>query len=75
MPAVIDRLDELRAGTATFGDVATPPMTIDADTPISDVVDAFQKAIHCSTDCVPVISLYFPRQPEHSHPRGHEVRL
>jgi CBS domain containing-hemolysin-like protein len=44
VPAVIDRLEELRSGTITFEDLAAPPMTIDADTPISEVVDAFQEA-------------------------------
>jgi len=42
VPSVIDRIDELRDGTATLEDVAAPPMTLSATTPISEAVDQFQ---------------------------------
>jgi len=42
VPSVIDRIDDLRDGTATLEDVAAPPMTLSATTPISDAVDGFQ---------------------------------
>jgi len=42
VPAVIDRLDDLRAG-GSLADVAAPPMTIAENTSISDVVDRFQE--------------------------------
>jgi IMP dehydrogenase len=42
VPSVIDRIDDLRDGTATFEDVAAPPMTLSAATPISEAVDQFQ---------------------------------
>lgn len=43
VPAVVDRLDELHSGSDTFDDIAAPPMTISAETTISDAVDAFQR--------------------------------
>ncbi|WP_121821289.1 hemolysin family protein [Halostella salina] len=42
VPAVVDRIDELRRGEVTFEDIAAPPMTIPDDTPISEAVDRFQ---------------------------------
>jgi CBS domain containing-hemolysin-like protein len=42
VPAVVDQIDELRHGEVTFEDVAAPPMTLRADTLISDAVDQFQ---------------------------------
>jgi CBS domain containing-hemolysin-like protein len=42
VPSVVDRVDELRRGAVTFEDIAAAPMTIPAETPISDVVDRFQ---------------------------------
>ncbi|MUV61850.1 CBS domain-containing protein, partial [Halobacterium sp. CBA1126] len=42
VPAVIDHLDEIRAGDASFEDVAAPPMTLTADTTVSDAIDQFQ---------------------------------
>ncbi|MFA9516564.1 CNNM domain-containing protein [Halopenitus sp. H-Gu1] len=43
VPAVVDQLDELRRGEVTFEDIAAPPMTLRADTLISDAVDRFQE--------------------------------
>ena len=42
VPSVIDRVDDLRDGTATLEDVAAPPMTLSDATPISEAVDQFQ---------------------------------
>jgi len=42
VPRVVDRVDDLRDGTATFEDVAAPPMTLSDSTPISEAVDQFQ---------------------------------
>ncbi|WP_336000989.1 hemolysin family protein [Halorientalis halophila] len=42
VPSVIDRIDDLQAGEATFADVAAPPMTMAPETTISDAVDQFQ---------------------------------
>ena len=42
VPAVIDRIDQLRAGETTFAEIAAPPMTVSAETTISDAVDQFQ---------------------------------
>ncbi|MEF8780647.1 MAG: hemolysin family protein [Haloferacaceae archaeon] len=43
VPAVVDRVDDLRAGEVTFEEVAADPMTIHPDTPISEAVDRFQE--------------------------------
>lgn len=43
VPAVIDQIDELRRGDVTFEDIAAAPMTLSADTYISEVVDRFQE--------------------------------
>jgi len=43
VPSVVDRLDELRSGEVTLEDIAATPMTIPADTSISEVVDRFQE--------------------------------
>ncbi|MFB6132117.1 MAG: CNNM domain-containing protein [Halanaeroarchaeum sp.] len=42
VPAVVDRIDDLRQGAITFEDIAVLPMTIRADTPISEAFDRFQ---------------------------------
>jgi CBS domain containing-hemolysin-like protein len=42
VPSVVGRIDELQRGEITFEDIAAPPMTLQADTLISDAVDAFQ---------------------------------
>jgi IMP dehydrogenase len=42
VPSVIDRVDDLRDGTASLEDVAAPPMTLSPETPISEAVDGFQ---------------------------------
>ena len=42
VPAVVDRIDELQRDEIAFEDIAAPPMTIQADTLISDATDQFQ---------------------------------
>jgi CBS domain containing-hemolysin-like protein len=42
VPSVVDRIEELKAGDVTFADIAAPPMTVSADTSVSDVFDRFQ---------------------------------
>jgi CBS domain containing-hemolysin-like protein len=42
VPALLDRVDDLRSGELTFADVAAPPMTVGPDTPVSDLIDQFQ---------------------------------
>ncbi|GAA0273056.1 CNNM domain-containing protein [Halobacterium noricense] len=42
VPAVVDHLDEIRDGNLGFVDVAAPPMTLAADTTVSDTIDQFQ---------------------------------
>ncbi|RAW46369.1 hypothetical protein DQW50_03805 [Halorubrum sp. 48-1-W] len=42
VPAVVDRIDALREGSTSLENVAVDPMTLRADTPISEVVDRFQ---------------------------------
>ncbi len=42
LPKVFERLDDLRAGEASLAEVAAPPMTVSADTAISDLIDRFQ---------------------------------
>lgn len=42
VPAVVNRIDELRAGEVTFEGIASPPMTMSANTYISEAVDQFQ---------------------------------
>ncbi|ELZ55446.1 MULTISPECIES: CNNM domain-containing protein [Halorubrum] len=41
-PSIVSRFDELRSGEATFASIAAPPMTITADTSVSDAFDRFQ---------------------------------
>jgi CBS domain containing-hemolysin-like protein len=43
VPAVVERIDDLRAGEVTFEGIAASPMRLSADTHISDAVDAFQE--------------------------------
>jgi CBS domain containing-hemolysin-like protein len=42
VPTVVDRFGDLERGEVTFEDIAAPPMTLPADTPVSDAVDLFQ---------------------------------
>jgi CBS domain containing-hemolysin-like protein len=42
VPSVVDRIDDLKTGDATFEELATPPTTISADTSVSDAIDRFQ---------------------------------
>jgi CBS domain containing-hemolysin-like protein len=42
VPSVIDHLDDLRDGEVSFADVAAPPMTVSANTSVSDAIDQFQ---------------------------------
>jgi len=42
VPSVVDQIDALRAGDATFAGIAAPPMTVSADTSVSDAFDRFQ---------------------------------
>jgi len=42
VPAVVDHLDDIRDGDLGFADVAAPPMTLAADTSVSDAIDQFQ---------------------------------
>ncbi|MFC7204192.1 hemolysin family protein [Haloferax namakaokahaiae] len=42
VPSVVDQMDELKAGTVDFETIAAPPMTVSADTPVSDAIDQFQ---------------------------------
>ena len=42
LPTVVDRIEELKAGETTFADIAAPPMTVSADTTVSDAIDQFQ---------------------------------
>jgi len=41
-PSIVDNVDALRSGEQSFADVAAPPMTVAADTTVSDAVDQFQ---------------------------------
>jgi CBS domain containing-hemolysin-like protein len=41
-PDVLARLDELETGEVSLEDVAAPPMTVAADTSVSDLIDQFQ---------------------------------
>ncbi len=43
VPSVVHRIDDLQRGEAAFEDIAAPPMTLRADTLISDAVDQFQE--------------------------------
>jgi CBS domain containing-hemolysin-like protein len=42
VPSVVDRIEELKAGEVSFADIAAPPMTVSADTSVSDAIDRFQ---------------------------------
>jgi CBS domain containing-hemolysin-like protein len=42
LPRVVDKMDELKAGEITFADIAAPPMTVSANTSVSDAIDRFQ---------------------------------
>jgi CBS domain containing-hemolysin-like protein len=42
VPSVIDHIDDLRDGNVSFEEIAAPPMTVSADTSVSDAIDRFQ---------------------------------
>ncbi len=42
VPAVIDQLEALQSGEVSFDSIAAPPMTLSADTAISEAIDQFQ---------------------------------
>lgn len=42
VPALLDAIDELRAGETTFEAVAAPPLLVDADLAVSELIDRFQ---------------------------------
>ena len=42
VPSIVDRIEELKSGDATFEEIAAPPMAVSADTTVSDAVDRFQ---------------------------------
>jgi CBS domain containing-hemolysin-like protein len=42
VPSILDHFEDLQAGTTTFADLAAPPMTLAADTSVSDAFDQFQ---------------------------------
>ncbi|RLM56766.1 HlyC/CorC family transporter [Halobellus sp. Atlit-31R] len=42
VPPVVANVDDLRDGTTTFEEVAAPPMTLSAETDISEAIDQFQ---------------------------------
>ncbi len=41
-PSIIDHFEELREDSVTFSDIAAPPMTLAAETNVSDAFDQFQ---------------------------------
>jgi CBS domain containing-hemolysin-like protein len=41
-PSIIDQYEALRSGDLSFADIAAPPMTITAETSVSDAFDQFQ---------------------------------
>ncbi|ADQ67103.1 cbs domain-containing protein [Halogeometricum borinquense DSM 11551] len=42
VPSVVARIEELKGGETAFSDIAAPPMTVSADTSVSDAIDRFQ---------------------------------
>ena len=42
VPSIVDRIEELKSGEVTFEEIAVPPMTISADTTVSDAIDQLQ---------------------------------
>jgi CBS domain containing-hemolysin-like protein len=42
VPAVVDHLEEIRAGERSFVDLAAPPMVLSPETTVSDAIDQFQ---------------------------------
>ncbi|MFC7226342.1 hemolysin family protein [Salinirubellus salinus] len=42
VPSVVEHVDALKDGELSFADIAAPPMTISANTSISDAIDQFQ---------------------------------
>ena len=62
VPTVVDRFDDLRAGDVTFEAIAAAPMTVRAETPISGIVDQFQRnhqelALVCGASETDVVGL------------------
>ncbi|GAB3707238.1 hypothetical protein GCM10028858_26160 [Halorubrum pallidum] len=41
-PSIVSRFEDLREGDLTFADIAAPPMTLAAETSVSDAFDQFQ---------------------------------
>ncbi|MUW13885.1 DUF21 domain-containing protein [Halorubrum sp. CBA1125] len=41
-PSIVDHFEELRDGDVAFADIAAPPMTVAAETNVSDAFDRFQ---------------------------------
>jgi len=41
-PSIIDHFEDLNAGTLSFSEIAAPPMTLAAETNVSDAFDQFQ---------------------------------
>jgi CBS domain containing-hemolysin-like protein len=41
-PTIIDHFEELQSGELSFAEIAAPPMTLAADTNVSDAFDQFQ---------------------------------
>jgi CBS domain containing-hemolysin-like protein len=42
VPSIVNRMEALKAGEIDFAEIAAPPMTVSADTSISDAFDRFQ---------------------------------
>ncbi len=42
VPSVVNHVDDLRDGELHLSDIAAPPMTLSADTTVSDAIDQFQ---------------------------------
>jgi CBS domain containing-hemolysin-like protein len=42
VPQIVDETEALRSGDVTFEELAAPPMTVAADTTVSDAIDQFQ---------------------------------
>jgi CBS domain containing-hemolysin-like protein len=42
VPAVLDRIDEIRSGEVSLEEIAAPPMTVSRETSVSDAIDQFQ---------------------------------
>ncbi|WP_254536657.1 hemolysin family protein [Halomarina litorea] len=42
VPTIVNHMEELNSGEATFGDLAAPPLTLSDETTVSDAIDLFQ---------------------------------